>query len=327
MKKIPFSLIVFLTLSAGGSMHAAENIPSEQLVRFNEQQRKSVERLYKKWYSGPLQASLIKTGGPSRMAGRWAHSKKSRRYIPRFIEKYSINTDEIAQPVESFNSFNDFFIRKLKPEARSLSADPRAILSPADGSALVMQNITQNTLYPTKKVSLSTEKMLQNKALAQKFDGGTAFVIRLAPWDYHRFHFPLSGLPGKARVVAGRYESVSPAVYQAGIQPLEVNERHIIIYQPDKTSTVAIILVGALFVGSIVETYTPGLPYKAGDEMGYYEFGGSTIVLLFQKDTITVMPEIVADSAQGKETPVKMGQTIGHVIPESEKYKINNFKN
>ena len=112
---------------------------------------------------------------------------------------------------------------------------------------------------------------------------------------------------------------MSPAVFRAGIQPLEVNERHIICFRSDKASTMAVVLVGALFVGSIVETYTPGKKYKQGEEMGYFEYGGSTMVLLFQKDTILVAPGIVADSKEGLETPIRMGHVIGHVIPESKK--------
>ena len=158
--------------------------------------------------------------------------------------------------------------------------------------------------------------MLNNDKLTEQFEGGTAIVIRLAPWDYHRFHFPLDGIPSAPRVVAGRFDSVSPTVYRAGIQPLEIIERHIVEFRTDKASTVAIVLVGALFVGVIVETYSPGTKQLQGDEMGYFEYGGSTMVMLFQKGTITVASELIAASAEGKETPVKMGEVIGHVAEE-----------
>jgi phosphatidylserine decarboxylase len=280
----------------------------------HEKQRKAVERLYSKWYSDPLHFLLTRSRKSSRIMGRWANSRTSRRYIPRFIKKYSINVDEIAQPVSSFTTFNQFFTRTLKPNARPLPADPTAVISPADGNALVMQNINEDTLFPTKNLLFSASKMLANDELAALFYGGIAIIIRLAPWDYHRVHFPLDGIPGEPTVVAGQFESVSPAVFRAGIQPLEINERHIIQFQSDKASTVALVMVGALFVGAIRETYTPGEKYKQGDELGYFEYGGSTMVMLFQKGMITVVPEIIADSAEGKETPVKMGQVIGHVM-------------
>ncbi len=155
--------------------------------------------------------------------------------------------------------------------------------------------------------------MLGDAALAAQFYGGTAVIIRLAPWDYHRFHFPADGIAGKPHTIAGRFESVSPVVYQSHVQPLEVNERHIIEYRSDHAAKIAIILVGALFVGAIIETYTPGKKYSQGDEMGYFEYGASTIVLLFQKNIVRIVPEILANSAAGRETPVLMGQIIGYV--------------
>ena len=312
---------ILLSFSVGNTQTISPEMPSQWLMDRNAKQRKSVEKLYKKWYRGPLHYILTKKSKASRLAGRWAKSKRSRHYIGRFVKNYAINVDEIAQPLESFRTFNDFFTRTLKPGARPLPTDPTAIISPADGNALVMKNINENSLFPTKTVSLSTRKMLGDDNFARLFHGGTAIIIRLAPWDYHRVHFPLSGTPEIPRVIPGRFESVSPAVYQAGIQPLEINERHIIRFQSDRASIMAIGLVGALFVGAIVETYTPDKKYKQGEEMGYFEYGGSTMVLFFQKDTIKVIPEIKADSKEGLETPVKLGQVIGHVISRGQKEK------
>lgn len=290
---------------------------SDRLSELNEKQRKTVEKLYRKWYSRPLHYLLTSGRGSSRIYSRWwAKAGISRFYIPRFIRNNNINVNEISQPVKSFKSFNDFFIRKLKPSARPLPTDPTAIISPADGSAFVIPHINGSTLFPIKAVSFSAQKMLQDEELANKFKGGTAVIIRLAPWDYHRVHFPLDGTPSTAKTISGRFESVSPAAYEAGVQPLEVNERHIIQLRSDKASTVAIVLVGALFVGAIKETYTPGTKQLQGDEIGYFEYGGSTMVMLFQKDTVTINQNLIDASAQGKETPVKMGEIIGHVIPE-----------
>lgn len=311
MKKICTILLVAIITFV--SKPATYESPAERLLALNKKQEQSVDRLYRRWYSGPFHYMLTGGSRSSRVAGYWANSARSRSYIPYFIQNYAIDVDEIAQPIPSFKTFNEFFIRKLKSDARPLPYDRNTIISPADGSALVIENINDQTMFPTKTVSLSTKKMLHNGKFAKLFKGGTAIIIRLAPWDYHRFHFPTDGIASKPRIVAGRYESVSPTVYQAKIQPLEVNERHIIEYQSDKASTIAIILVGALAVGTIIETYTPDKQYAQGDEMGYFEFGGSTIVMLFQKDTISVIPELLRNSHVGQETPVKMGQVIGHV--------------
>lgn len=311
--------VLLFTVIAASYMGANETVDTFFTDR-DAPKRKSVERLYTKWYAGPLHRMLTRKGGSSRIAGRWANSKRSKSQIKKFIKKYNINTEEMEQPVESFQTFNQFFSRKLKPNARPLpEGDPNAIVSPADGSALAVLNIREDTLFPTKSTLFSVREILRDDALAKQFEGGTAVIVRLAPWDYHRFHFPVAGVPEIPYRIAGRYESVSPEVYAAGTQPIQVNERHLIRFRSDKASTMAIVLVGALFVGAIVETYQPGKPVQRGDEMGYFEFGASTMVLFFQKDTIQLMPTLIRNSAEGKETPVRMGQLIGHVIPEERK--------
>ena len=181
-----------------------------------------------------------------------------------------------------------------------------------------MQKISNITNFPIKDVSFTIKRMLQSEELAKLFEGGTAFVVRLAPWDYHRVHFPLAGTPSAPKKFRGRYESVHPFVYLSGVQPLEVNERHLITYASESASTVAFVIVGALFVGTIKETYLPCQKQKLGQEMGYFEFGGSTIVMLFQKDTITVVPEIIANSKAKKETVVRVGQVIAHIKSKDE---------
>lgn len=306
--------VLFLTLFIVNSSNSIRYTnEAERLEALHRKQQKTVEKLYTSWYSPVLRSLLTKKQLASRLAGIWAKSSLSRRYIRRFTNDYAINLDEIAEPISSFKNFNAFFIRKLKPESRPLPTDPNALISPADGSALVIQNLGEQTPFPIKQVTLSLSRMLNDPKLTQTFKEGTAIIIRLAPWDYHRFHFPLSGIPKTPRIIKGRYESVSPAAYAAGVQPLELNERHLIRFHPHNTSTIALMLVGALFVGAIVENYTPGKQYQPGDEFGYFEYGGSTIVMLFQKDTIRVLPELLAASAEGRELPVKMGQIIGYV--------------
>jgi phosphatidylserine decarboxylase len=289
------------------------NNPLEARAQFTADQEKSVSIIYNKWFSKPLHAALTSSKWPSVLAGLYANTRISSVHIQAFIKKYSINIDEIQDPLSSFKTFNDFFKRKLKPEARPLSQEPDAIISPADGGVLVIENLGLFKSFTVKGTPFNLEKLLKNKDLAKDFEGSTAFIVRLAPWDYHRMHFPLSGTPSQHTVIHGKYESVHPLVYASGIQPLQINERHLILLKSDTASTIALIPVGALFVGAIKETYTPHQYVTQGDEIGYFTFGGSTIVLLFKAGTITVAPEILRNSADGKETPVKMGQLIAKV--------------
>lgn len=299
--RIFFIVMVSILLSA----HVEAN-------SFDQDQQNSVCTIYTKWYSKPLHAILTNNKWASVVAGSFANTRMSRWFVPKFIKKYNLNTQEFEQ--QKFSSFNDFFARKLDPAARPIALQTNVVASPADGSVLVVQNIGKNTEFPIKSVAFNIEALLQDKKLAARYKGGTALIIRLAPWDYHRLHFPVSGVPQAHRVIHGKYESVHPFVYSCGVQPLEINERHLVLYQADRFGTIALIPVGALFVGAIKHTYTPDMHYNKGDEMGYFVFGGSTIVLLFQKNTITVSPEIVLNSAAGKETAIKMGQSIAQKI-------------
>lgn len=287
-------------------------IELENISEFTKKQQRSVDKIYNKWYSPVLRKATTSSKWPSVMAGKYANSRISKRHIKPFIKTYSINVEDIKKPISEFKSFNEFFTRELKVEARKISGHKNAVVSPADGSILLVQNVNKNTEFPIKGVTLSLEKLFKNQDLAKQFSGGTVIVIRLAPWDYHRFHFPVSGRPSKHNVINGKFESVHPSVYAKGIQPLEVNERHIIPHETD-FGQIAIIPVGALFVGSIKYTYTPEKEHKIGQEMGYFEFGGSTVVLVFPKGKLRMNKNIIKNSLAGKETPVKMGQQIGAI--------------
>jgi phosphatidylserine decarboxylase len=217
---------------------------------------------------------------------------------------------EAEKSVDSFKTFNDFFIRKLKPEARPINNNPSIIISPADGQIIIFEHCKKTMKFPIKQSSFSLEQFLGSKKLADIYENGTILIFRLAPWDYHRFHFPLECTPSKPIIIHGKYESVNPLVYRSGVQPLTQNERHLYLLKTTACDEVAMVSVGALCVGKIVETYKPNISYKKGDEAGYFCFGGSTVVLIFKKGTINVNQEIVKNSKDSKETPIKMGVEI-----------------
>jgi len=157
------------------------------------------------------------------------------------------------------------------------------------------------------------EKFLQNPDLASLYEGGTLMLFRLAPYDYHRFHFPFNCVPYEPKILNGRYYSVHPFVYQAGFQPLLENERHLIRLKTKEFSDVAMVLIGAMCVGKIVETYKADSECNKGDEVGYFAFGGSSMVLLFKPETVIVDEKLLQHSLEGFETEVKFGQSVGFV--------------
>ena len=154
------------------------------------------------------------------------------------------------------------------------------------------------------------KKFLGNDQAAKRFDGGALMVFRLAPYHYHRFHFPFDCVPGLARRISGGLDSVNPVVYKNGHMPLLENERILTFLQSERFGSVAMVSVGALAVGRITNLYDHGGKYKKGDEMGYFSFGGSTIVLLFEKDKICINEKILENSTQNIETSVLMGEGL-----------------
>jgi phosphatidylserine decarboxylase len=139
-------------------------------------------------------------------------------------------------------------------------------------------------------------------------------IFRLAPPDYHHFHFPCDCTPTKTREFGSDYESVNPVSFKAGFQPLAKNVRHLYILETEKFDRVAMVAVGAMFVGHIVKTFTPEKQYAKGDDAGYFEFGGSTVVLVFKKGTIEPLEQFVKHSEEGIETQVKVGQVVARKV-------------
>ncbi len=247
----------------------------------------------------------------SRLAGAYADSSLSRSHIGGFVDKFNIDMDEADGCIKSYRTFNQFFTRKLKEGARPVAEGDDVLAAPADGHVLLIDDISKRTVFGVKKNEFTLEKFLGDKKLAAEYEGGTMLIFRLAPWDYHRFHFPTSGTPQKWKRIKGNYESVHPIAYASGVQPLSQNERHLITVATDEFDDMVMVPVGALCVGRIKETYKAHAPYAKGDEAGYFAFGGSTVVMLFKPGVVDVDELIVQNSRRGKEIPVKMGEAIG----------------
>ncbi len=250
----------------------------------------------------------------SKLVGQFADTRMSRFLIKPFIKKYDININEARRTNPSeYTSLNDFFTRKLKSDARPIDQSSATIISPADGILYAIETIGPDTELFVKDKIFDIKKFLQNKKQAQQFYGGTLVIIYLAPADYHRFHFPCDGIPSEPKLINGVYESVQPIAYNAGIQSLTENERQVSIIKTENCGTIALVSVGALCVGHITQTYKPGQYYAKGDEAGYFSFGGSTLVLFFEKNKINLNSSFKFQSNQSHNfgISIKMGQQIG----------------
>lgn len=254
---------------------------------------------------------LIKRKIYSSFFGFLCNTRISARKIESFIKEYNINREEFVGSVEEFKCFNDFFTRRLKIGERAFDSNPDLFLSPGDGRIRVWQNIDTDNIIQIKGITYSLSELLENAELSRKYQDGTCIVLRLAPVDYHRFHFMDSGICSESIKVKGAYYSVNPIALDSIPQLFCRNKREYSILKSDNFGDVAYIEVGATSVGSIIQSYTPSKPVARGDEKGYFKFGGSTIVLLLEKDAVQIDEEILMQTEIGYEVKVLAGERIG----------------
>lgn len=231
----------------------------------------------------------------------------SRKKIASFVESYDINVEEAEKPLKAYRNLDEFFTRKLKRGVRKVCKESSTLVSPADGR-IMAHAIDDGLELQVKGQKVSLETLLGSQQQAQELIGGSAVVVRLAPKDYHRTHFPVDGLAKEPYSVKGPLESVHPLALNAGALSFE-NKRTITKVHSLGFGPVYIIDVGALTVGTIIQTYKAGIVHK-GDEKGYFRFGGSTVILLWGKNGPTIDSDIVANSRQGLETLVQFGSNI-----------------
>jgi len=251
---------------------------------------------------------LFKRKLVSALGGRYMNTRMSAKRIPAFVEEHHIDMKEYAvSSVSDYKSFNDFFYRKLKKDARPIDDE---VVSPADGKILAFPSLKEVNSFFIKGSEFTLGQFLQNNDLAQKYAEGSMAIVRLAPPDYHRYHFPASGTASESVKIKGHYFSVSPLALQKSLQIFCENKREYCTLSTENYGDILIVDVGATMVGSIIQTYEAGSTVNKGDEKGYFAFGGSTLVLLFEKDKILFDNDLLANTAKGLETTVKMGENI-----------------
>lgn len=250
----------------------------------------------------------------SRIYGALQKRSASAKKIVPFIKKFDIDSSEFKESVSSFHSFNDFFIRKLKPECRPLAPGEQVAIIPADGRYYFYQDIslTDGFIVKGKKFDLAT--LLDDAQLAQEYAHGAMVLARLCPSDYHRYHFPCACTPQQAKLIQGHLYSVNPIAIRRHLNIFTENKRVVTLLDSEVFGQIVYIEIGATNVGSIQQTYTPLQTYAKGDEKGYFEFGGSALILLFQQGKIRFEADLLAATKQGLEMRCLLGQPLGSTL-------------
>lgn len=272
---------------------------------------------YLNWtYTSPIGMRLlelvIKKKLFSSLYGWSLDRKSSTKRIDGFIKDFKLDPSSFEKNSNDFRSFNDFFYRKLKQEARPINMENSSLISLGDGKLFAYENIDLDKLVQVKGFTYSLKELIQDESTASKYAEGTCLILRLCPTDYHRFHFIDSGHCSKATKIKGSYYSVNPVALQKVQKVFCENKREWSILHSDNFKDVLYIEVGATCVGSIIQSYTLNERVEKGEEKGYFKFGGSTVILFFEPNTIEIDSEIIHQTNLGYETYVLMGEKIGN---------------
>ncbi|WP_232697576.1 archaetidylserine decarboxylase [Brevibacillus daliensis] len=260
----------------------------------------------------------------SRQMGKVTSSRISRLAIETYIKHYKIDVSEIEKPVKEYGSLKEFFTRRLKPGKRPVDQAQEAIVSPVDGTVSQLGKIQQGTLIQAKgKTYTVSELLADDQQMAEKYFGGSFITIYLSPRDYHRIHMPVAGTLYRYSYSPGKLYPVNSMGVENVDSLFARNERLITYVDNEICGDVAVVKVGALFVGSVKVNYNTTTTnvkrgklisedisqppvYEKGAEIGWFEFG-STVILLFEKE-VTWVPELQIGST------LRMGQRIGTTI-------------
>ena len=262
-----------------------------------------------------LQYALPK-GAISRVAG-WAarceHRLVARPLIRTFARHYRVDLAEAAAPtLDGYRSFNAFFTRALRADARPMPGASDAVVSPADGYLSQFGRIADDRMLQAKGRDFSAYSLLADPTLAEFCDGGTFFTIYLSPRDYHRVHAPTAGMLRRTIEVPGRLFSVNDRTAQGVPGLFARNERLVCVFDE-----FVLVFVGALIVAGIETVWDgPRSPYRTlrmqaasgrfdrGAEIGRFLLG-STVIVLFPPDTVSLREDLSAGM------PVRMGEALG----------------
>ena len=259
--------------------------------------------------------SVLPRKGLSWTQGAFARKKASRALLRWYVSHYEVNLEEMEGTLDDYPTLAEFFVRPLKPGARTVDAAEHTVVAPCDGKAVAMGPVVEGemTLWDNRKVPVS--ELLGED---DRFDDGEFLVIYLAPPDYHRVHTPLACEVESYRYLPGHLWPVFPAAVKTVNKLFARNERLAIYLQTEGAGLVAQVMVGAYGVGRMetrftdlltnagaaaeTQTVVPPSPYQKGEEIGRFNMG-STVILFFEKGKVNLHLEL--------DQVLKMGEVIG----------------
>ena len=258
-------------------------------------------------YENPIGRGLTKAilcrSFISNLYAAWQKSSLSRGKVRKFVARYQISTEDCT--AQEFPNFNAFFTRRRKSYVNQTAENELPAIADSKLTALP---IDENRVFTVKGVPYTAAELLENERLAAEYAGGTCLIFRLSPDDYHRYVYPDGGTQEKTVAIKGVLHSVNPIAGSLGVY--RRNARRYTVLHTTHFGDVVQMEVGALLVGRICNHSETAGSFEKLQEKGYFEYGGSTVILLLKKDAVTVDADILKYSAKGIETKVKIGERI-----------------
>ncbi|MBE6728399.1 MAG: phosphatidylserine decarboxylase [Ruminococcaceae bacterium] len=244
----------------------------------------------------------------SKAAGAFLSSGASRFLNKKFIRNNNIDMSQFEDI--KYRNFNDLFSRKIRDGARTVDYTKGHFISPAD-SKLTVLPITEDCHFALKNTEYTVESLLCNGELAKEFIGGTVLIFRLTVDDYHRYCYTADAQKEDNVFIKGKLHTVNPIAND--YYPIyKENSREYCVLHSEEFGDMVMVEVGALLVGKIVNHHGKA-QVKRGEEKGYFQYGGSTVVIIVKKDAVKLDADIIQNSLEGVETVVRYGEKIGEI--------------
>lgn len=275
-----------------------------ELPTFDEQAG-AVQFLYTTRF-GRFLLNILVCPWVSKTVGWFLNRRISAPFARSFAKRNRIDLSQYQGA--PYRSFNAFFCRPIRPEYRPFDKTPDRLVAPCD-SKLSVYPIDKDARFAIKGTEYTTQSLLRDEVLAEKYTGGWLLLFRLAVDDYHRYAFPADGEVTAPVRIPGVFHTVNPAA--AALRPIyKENTREYTTLHTTGFGDILLMEVGAMLVGRIVNEPLTG-PVCRGQEKGHFEFGGSTVILCVQPGRFVPDEDILKNTAEGFETIVKMGEGIG----------------
>lgn len=236
--------------------------------------------------------------------GLFTKTRVSRWLIPWYVKTYAIRTQDLAQPLYTYRSLNEFFVRRLKDGLRPIDQGASALVSPVDATVTGIGHIHDHLTIFVKGQNYRLEELLQHSPVNPKYKQGFFLVLYLSPADYHRIHTPVSGSIMDKNHLPGKNYPVNNFGLRNMRKVLSRNERLITSMQ-HRYGLITIVKVGAMNVSSIKYSDPFQQHFTRGDELAYFEFG-STVVLLMENSHFDFRKGL------GLGSKVLVGEAIGY---------------